>query len=61
MSFFRWFLCDGGLLGWPQVGEIQAMAAEFGLTCISAHRMDATKALLKPATAYPEEDPGEAP
>ncbi len=37
------------------------MAAEFGLTCISAHRMDATKALLKPATAYPEEDPGEAP
>jgi len=35
------------------------MAAEFGLTCISAHRMDATKALLKPATAYPEEEPGE--
>ena len=36
------------------------MAAEFGLTCISAHRMDATKALLKPATAYPEEEPGDA-
>ena len=35
------------------------MAAEFGLTCVSAHRMDATKALLKPATAY-QEEPGDA-
>ena len=33
------------------------MAAEFGLTCISAHRMDATRALLKPVAAHPEEEP----
>ena len=30
-----------------QVAEIRAMAAEFGLTCIRAHKMDATKALLR--------------
>ena len=34
------------------------MAEEFGLTCIRAHRMDATKVLLKPATESPPE-PGE--